>query len=156
MMKLIIEEGAANERPQDFRQQQIRNRLQLISRSWMSSDIHAQPTQLLNQPPDLGAVRGNFLRDFGSAHYDRRVVHQQAHDAAETNVRRRFVGGRSPRRTQCRLCRRTRSTASCGTFPDAVIMGERRENHKPSPGRLHRNNPQAHIDGLRRVSQQTD
>ena len=85
-----------SKRPQNFGQQQIRNRAQLISGRRMSGHIHTQAAQLLNQPPDFGAVRGNFLRDLGAAHDDGGVLHQQAHDAAEANVGGLWRARRSP------------------------------------------------------------
>ena len=132
MVKLIIEDGAANQRPQNFRQQKIWNRLELIAGRRMSRHIHAQPAKLLNEPPDFCAVRRNLLRDLRSAHHDRRMLHQQPHEAAETNVGRLFV-------RRGRLCSRKPGASSFACLLNAVIMREERENHKSSAEQVYAN-----------------
>jgi hypothetical protein len=59
----------------------------------MSSDIHAQPAQLLNQPPNFRPARPDLFGNFRAADDHGRVAHEQAHDAAEANIGR-FVHGR--------------------------------------------------------------
>src|SRR5271165_5911468 len=71
----------------------------------MASNLDTQAAQLLNQAPDFGTIGRDFLRDLGSAHHDGGVLHQQAHDAAETNVGGLFVGAGSNARES--LLRRT-------------------------------------------------
>ena len=85
-MNLGIEDGAANQRPEDFGQQEIRHGLELISGGRMSGNIDTEAAQLLNQSPDFGTIGRNLLRDFRAAYHDGCMLHQEAHDAAETNV----------------------------------------------------------------------
>src|SRR6266404_3253285 len=54
----------------------------------MSSNIHAQSAQLLNQPPNLRPARPYFFGNLRAADDNRSVTHEQAHDAAQANVRR--------------------------------------------------------------------
>jgi hypothetical protein len=65
----------------------------LIARRRMSSYIYAQPAQLLNQPPNFRPARPDFFRNLGAADNNGGVAHEQAHDAAEANIRR-LVHGR--------------------------------------------------------------
>src|ERR1035438_5300806 len=59
----------------------------------MSRNIYAQPTQLLNQPPNFGPRSAQLFGNFRPTDHNRSVTHEQAHDAAEANVGR-FVNGR--------------------------------------------------------------
>ena len=52
----------------------------------MARNVDAQPAKLLNQTPDFGSRAGDFLRNFGAADDDGRVLRQQAHDASEAHV----------------------------------------------------------------------
>jgi hypothetical protein len=52
----------------------------------MPRDIHAQTAQLLNQSPHFGAVGGNLLGNLGAADDNRSALHQQTHNAAETEI----------------------------------------------------------------------
>jgi hypothetical protein len=88
VVKMLGKDGAAHKRAQKFRQEQIRNRAQLISAGGMARDVHTQAAQLLYQTPHFRTVGRNFLGDFGSADDDRGVFHQQAHDAAQPQVSR--------------------------------------------------------------------
>jgi hypothetical protein len=54
----------------------------------MSSNIHTQPAQLLNQPPNFRPARPDLFRNLRAADDNGGVVHKQAHDAAQANVRR--------------------------------------------------------------------
>ncbi len=108
MVEVLVEDRAAQQRPQNLRQEQVRDRAQLISGGGMAGDIHAQAAQLLNQAPDFGAVGRNFLGDLRAADHDGGVLHQQAHDAAQAQVGglRLVRGGRfDPRRASLELCR---------------------------------------------------
>jgi hypothetical protein len=118
MVNVPVEYGAAQERPQNLGKKQIGHRAQLISRGGMPRHIDAQAAQLLYEPPDLGAAGRNFLRDFGAADHNRCVFHQQAHDAAEPDVRG-LMGERH--RLSCGFWR-----ANCGGGGDAEIMREAR------------------------------
>ena len=80
----------------------------------MAGYIDAEAAQLLNQPPDLGTIGGNFLSDLGAADDDRGVLHQQAHDAAEAEV-----GGL---RLMCGGRRGPWVSPNCACVGDAVIM----------------------------------
>ena len=72
--------------------------------------------------PDLGAIGGNFLRDFGTADHHGRVLHEQANDAAETNVGSLFVRSRSHGPCQA-------AAANWGGALDAGIMRESAGNN---------------------------
>jgi hypothetical protein len=52
----------------------------------MPGYIDSEATQLLNQAPDFGAIRRNFLRNLGAASDDGCILHEKTHDAAQTNV----------------------------------------------------------------------
>ena len=95
VVQLRIKDGAPKKRSKDLRKQEIGNRLELISRSGMTSDIDTEAAQLLNQTPDFRTIGGNFLRDFRSADNESGVLHQQAHDAAQTKIGGLFVKRRS-------------------------------------------------------------
>lgn len=112
-----VEYCATQERPQNLWQKQIGHRAQLISRGGMPSHIDSQTAQLLNETPNLGAARGNFLRDLGAADHDHGVLHEQAHDAAKALVRGLLAVGRR------RAFRRFSHTSFDG-FADAEIMRE--------------------------------
>ena len=115
---------AAQQRPKDLRQEQIRNRAQLISGGGVSGDVHAEAAQLLNQAPDFRAVGGDFLGDLGAADDDGGVLHEQAHDAAEAHI-----GG-------CGWCgagvltAQTRGSRIVPVLADAEIMRESPQNNK--------------------------
>src|SRR5882762_3532484 len=59
----------------------------------MSSNIHAQPAQLLNQPPNFRPARPDLFRNLRAADDNGSVAHEQAYDAAQANVCR-LVHGR--------------------------------------------------------------
>src|SRR5271156_4199546 len=124
-MDLVVEDCAAKQRGEDFRQQEIRDGLELISGGRMAGDIHTEAAQLLNETPDFGTIGRNLLRDFCSADDDGGMLHQEAHDAAEANVGgllRVFAGaglrGQWARRP------------GWGSLPDAGIMLQMRGNNK--------------------------
>src|SRR5208337_1777148 len=77
---------ALQRRSQHLRQQQIWNRAQLIARRWMSRDIHAQPAQLLNQPPNFRAASSHFLRNLSAADHNGSVAHEQPDNAPQANI----------------------------------------------------------------------
>src|SRR5258708_4363128 len=54
VMEMRVENGAAKEWAENFRQQQIRHRAQLIAGCRMPSHIHTQSAELLDEPPHLG------------------------------------------------------------------------------------------------------
>jgi hypothetical protein len=124
VVNLIIEDGTAKQRRDDLRQEKVRNGFELISRGGVAGDIHAQAAQLLNQPSDFGAIRGNFLRDLGAAYNHRCVFHQQAYDAAETNVGGLGAGFGSFRGRACpeQSRRVARCRTSCFGFLNDGIM----------------------------------
>ena len=62
------------QRRDHLRQQQIGHGAQLVAGCGMAGDIHAQPAQLLNQPPYLGPAGANFFGDLGAAGDDRSVA----------------------------------------------------------------------------------
>ena len=109
MVKMLVEDSAAHQRPQNFRQQQIRNRAQSISRRRMARHIHAQAAQLLNQTPDFRAMARNLLRNLRPAHHHGSVLHEQAHDAPQAQIggvglmRRQRLGSRRPPPSCCAL-----------------------------------------------------
>jgi hypothetical protein len=53
----------------------------------VSGDVDSKASQLLDETPDFRAVGGNLLRDLGAAYDDGGVLHEQAEDAAETEIR---------------------------------------------------------------------
>src|ERR1700692_3048566 len=119
---------------------------------------HTQAAQLLDESPDFGTVGGNFLRNLGSAHNHRRVLHEEAEDPAKADV-----GGIAGFRGWG-PCFNT----SCFWFLDAGIMRERGEKHKQrhlllrtlgSPEKtlaLHRGYAQAHVCGVGGVGEEAD
>lgn len=120
-MDVGVEDCAAQQRGQNFGEQKVRDRPEPISGCRMARHIHAQAAQLLNQPPDFGAVRRNLLRDFGSANYDGGIFHQETDDAAQADI-----GGVAG------FCGRvTRFRTSCLGFLDAGIMRDAGRKHKP-------------------------
>ena len=126
-----VEDGSAQQRAQNFRQEQIRDRAQLISGCGMAGHIDAETAQLLDQPPDFGPAGRNFLSDLGAAHDDGCVLHEQADDAAQANVSRlKLVRGGSFRSRGW--------LANCRCLADAVIMRELGGNDKREPLRLAR------------------
>ena len=68
------------------RQQQIGNRLKLVSRRGMSGNVNAQFAQVLDGAPDLGPRGTQFLGNAGSTDDKSRIVAQEANDAAEASV----------------------------------------------------------------------
>ncbi len=125
VMKMRVEDRAAHKRPQNLRQQQVRNRPQLISGGGMARNIHTQAPQLLNQTPDFGAVGRNLLGDLGSADHHSGVFHQQTDDAAQPEIGRLWLVRRGcfgPRRL----------LASCAVLWDAEIMRELPPNNNCS------------------------
>src|ERR1700686_3726537 len=52
----------------------------------MSSHVHAQSAQLLNEPPNFRPARPDFFRDLRTADDNGGVAHEQAHDTAEANI----------------------------------------------------------------------
>jgi hypothetical protein len=73
--------GPAKDRPfqgrrQHLRQQQVWNRAQLIARRRVSSDIHAYPAQLLDEPPNFRSARPDLFRNLRAADDNRSVPHQ--------------------------------------------------------------------------------
>lgn len=83
-----MEDGSPQQGPKNLRQKQIGDRAQLISSGGMSGDVHTQPAELLDQPPDFRAAGRNFLRDLGSAHDYRRVLHQEPDDETQAQIGR--------------------------------------------------------------------
>jgi hypothetical protein len=123
VVKMLVEDGAAQKRAEDFWQQQVRDGAQLISGGGVAGDIDTKAAKLLDQTPDFRAVRGNLLGNLGAAHHDGRVLHQQAHDATEAQV------------SGLRLVRRghfgpRRLPANCAGLGDAEIMRESPRNNK--------------------------
>src|SRR5271155_1156990 len=59
----------------------------------MPSDIHAQPAQLLNQPPNFRPAGPDLFGNFRAADDHGSVAHQQTDNAAEANVGRFVYGG---------------------------------------------------------------
>ena len=130
-----IEDGAPDQRLQNLGKKQIRNRTQLIPGRRVPRHIHAEAAQLLNQPPHLGAVRRNLLRDLRSTHYHRRVFCQQAQDAAQANIRGLVLrSGRSLRQGYGRAGVPRLTRVNCGLLLDAGIMRHKIQNHKPYAG----------------------
>src|SRR5271157_4142545 len=58
----------------------------------MSSDIHAQPAELLNQPPNFRPARPDLVGNFRAADDNGSVAHEQADDAAQANICRLVYG----------------------------------------------------------------
>src|ERR1700680_31327 len=130
MMQMLVADSGAHQRPENFRQKQVRNRAQLVSRCRVARHVNPQTAQLLNQTPHFGAVGGDFLGDFSSADDDGSVLHQQAHDAAESEIGRLgLVGWRNS-------CPRSVLT-NCAYLGDAEIMRELQRNNnrlfRPEP-----------------------
>src|SRR5579871_1362616 len=68
MLNATTKDISAKHWRKNFRQQKIRNSLELIPRGWSPGDIHAQVAQLLDQSPYFGPAGANFVGDFRSAH----------------------------------------------------------------------------------------
>src|SRR5208283_5813546 len=77
---------ALQQRAEDFRQQEIGDRFQLIAGCGMPRDLQSKLAQMLHRPPNFGAAGAQFLGDTRSTDDDGGVVAQQAHNAAETCV----------------------------------------------------------------------
>jgi len=88
----VLKDCSFNKRSQHIRQQQVGNSAKLITGGRMPGDLNAERPKLLNETPDLRTARTDLIGDLGAADYNRRVVGQQANDAAETRVG--FLGGR--------------------------------------------------------------
>src|SRR5271169_1043199 len=54
----------------------------------MSGNVDAQAAQLLNQAPNFRAAGADLFGNLRAADDNDSVVHEQAHDAAEADVRR--------------------------------------------------------------------
>src|SRR5271163_3852828 len=54
----------------------------------MPRDIHTQPAQLLNEPPDFRPARPHLLGNLGAADDDGRVAHKQANNMPQANIGR--------------------------------------------------------------------
>jgi hypothetical protein len=50
----------------------------------MPANIHSEAAQLLDEPPDFGAVRRNFLRNLRAAHHYRGVLNEKVDDAPKS------------------------------------------------------------------------
>jgi len=86
MMNVLAKDGAAEKRLEHLRQQQVRNRSQLVTAGGVASDVHSQRAQLLHQPPNLRSVSSNLLGKFSAANNNCGKAHQHTNNAAETNV----------------------------------------------------------------------
>ena len=53
----------------------------------MPGNLNSQRAQLLHQPPDLGAAGADLVGNFGAAHHDGGVFHQQPNDPPQTQIR---------------------------------------------------------------------
>ena len=82
--------------------------------------VYAETEQLLNESPNLGAIRGNFLRDFCATDDYGGVLHHQANNAAKASVGGLLAG----RRVGPRL-----GFTNCCSALDAGIMRESLENN---------------------------
>ena len=119
-----VEDGSAQQRPQNFRQEQIRDGSQLVSGCGMARNVDSQRAQLLDQAPNFRAAGRNLFRNLGAAHHHHRVLHQQAHDVPQANVGGlRFVGSSRS------LARRDSPHAICAGLSDEGIMRESRPNN---------------------------
>src|SRR6185369_546658 len=87
MVNSSLENRAAKQRLKNVRQQEVRNSLQAISGGRVSGDLDAQFTQLLDEAPDLGAARTQFVGDLCTAHDEHGIVCEQANDVSESSVR---------------------------------------------------------------------
>src|SRR5271157_546322 len=115
----------------------------------MSSDIHAQPAQLLNQPPNLRPARPDLFRNLRAADDNGSVAHEQADDAAQANICRLVYGQQAAS---------FRGSGDGGNYSESLVVS--RWQTKPwmiqFPERLttndwvlHRSHPQTHIDRRR-------
>lgn len=85
-MNIPAEYRATQQGLKHFRQEQIRNRSQLIPAGRMSSDLYSQSAQVLHQSPYFRSRRADLLSKFRPANNDSWKVHQHAHDFAQLGI----------------------------------------------------------------------
>src|ERR1017187_8746150 len=88
MMNARGEDGALQHWAQDVGKQQVGHSFQLIAGSGMTRELQAHLAQMLHRAPHLGAGGAQLFGNAGAADDDRRVVAQQAHNAAQARVGR--------------------------------------------------------------------
>ena len=107
----------------------IGHRLKLVAGRRMPGDLNSQRAQLLHQTPDFGAASANLVGNLGAAHDHGSVIHQQAHNPPQTQIRplrRRLVWSR-------RLARAVLlESGSVASFVMQRIMRERDRKNKSS------------------------
>ena len=108
-------------------QQQIRHSLELVAGRRMSGNLNSQRAQLLYQAPHLGAAGTNLVGNLGAAHDHGGVVHQQAHNPPQTQVRPLRRGIVWPRATRPR---NLAGISACGFFRNAENYAGEREKEQ--------------------------
>ena len=77
---------ALHQRAENFREQEVGNRFELVAGRGVSRDLQAKFAQMLHRTPHFGAAGTQFLGDAGSADDHGSVVAQQANDAPQARV----------------------------------------------------------------------